>query len=298
LVESARDDHQALAERLIERALPRCGAAIRIGITGVPGVGKSTLIESLGLHLVDNGRRLAVLAVDPTSTTTRGSILGDKSRMARLAVNESAFIRPSPTSGSLGGVAHTTREAMILCEAAGFDVIFVETVGVGQSEVVVHQMVDCFLLLMLAGAGDELQGIKRGVMEMADVLAVTKADGANVNGAKVARQQALNALRLVQPPATGVRPEVHLVSAVAGSGLAELWAGVETFLGLSRGCGELDRRRSDQKVGWVYDLLRREVLDRKLQSLEMQARRAEIEGRIRAGTLSPRSAVRRLLEGL
>lgn len=297
LIESALPAHRRLAGELLDLSLPLSGNSIRVGITGVPGVGKSTLIEVLGRLLVEKrDHRLAVLAVDPTSAATHGSILGDKSRMTFLSAHPRVFIRPSPTGGSLGGVAHQTRETIQLCEAAGFDVILVETVGVGQSEVAVHGMVDCFLLLMLAGAGDELQGIKRGVMEMADVLAITKADGENLTRAKVARQQAINALNLLAPPVGGRRPTVRLCSALDGSGIEELWGDVEEFIAHGRQTGEFARRRAEQAVAWMDDLVRRTLLERLLERPEVQARREDLEGWVRAGTLTSRRAAEKLLE--
>ena len=228
LIESTRPADKALSGELLDKALPFAGKSRRVGITGVPGVGKSTLIEELGLHVLeDTSASLAVLAIDPSSEGAHGSILGDKSRMPRLATHERAFIRPSPTSGSLGGVAHQTREAMLLCEAAGCTAVFVETVGVGQSETSVRAMVDCFVLLVLAGAGDELQGIKRGVMEMADLVAVTKSDGDNLNKAKLARHQVESALHFFSAPEDGWSPPVLLTSAVARTGVAELWTEIE-----------------------------------------------------------------------
>ncbi len=297
VIESALPSHRKLAGELLDLSLPMSGHSIRIGITGVPGVGKSTLIEALGRLLVEKrDHRLAVLAIDPTSAATHGSILGDKSRMAFLSAHPRAFIRPSPTGGSLGGVAHQTRETIQLCEAAGFDVIFVETVGVGQSEVAVHGMVDCFLLLMLAGAGDELQGIKRGVMEMADVLAITKADGENLVRAKVARQQALNALHLLAPPVSGRRPDVRLCSALDGSGIEALWNDVQAFIAHGRQTGEFARRRAEQSVAWMEDLVQRTLLERLLERPEVQARREDLEGWVRAGSLTSRRAAEKLLE--
>jgi LAO/AO transport system kinase len=297
LIESALPAHRKLAGELLDLSLPLSGRSIRVGITGVPGVGKSTLIEALGRLLVEErGHRLAVLAVDPTSAATHGSILGDKSRMTFLSTHPRAFIRPSPTGGSLGGVAHQTRETIQLCEAAGFTVLFVETVGVGQSEVAVHGMVDCFVLLMLAGAGDELQGIKRGVMEMADVLAITKADGENRTRAKVARQQVINALNLLSPPAGGRRPQVRLCSALEGSGIEELWADVEAFIAHGRQTGEFARRRAEQAVAWMDDLVRRTLLERLLERPDVRERREDLQGWVRAGALTSRRAAEKLLE--
>ncbi len=223
LIESSLESHYNLAQQVIEQCIPHSGNSLRVGITGVPGVGKSTFIEALGSYLTGSEQKVAVLAVDPSSEISRGSILGDKTRMKNLATNERAFIRPSPSAGSLGGVARKTREIIILCEAAGYDVILIETVGVGQSEVTVHSMVDFFLLLMLAGAGDELQGIKRGIIEMCDAMVINKADGDNVNNAGIARSQYENALHLFPPPPTGWTPRVETCSAFTGSGVAEVW---------------------------------------------------------------------------
>lgn len=297
LVESALPAHRELAGELLDRTLPYTGKALRVGITGVPGVGKSTLIEALGLHLVENlGRKLAVLAVDPTSSATGGSILGDKSRMPRLSTHSSAFIRPSPAGGALGGVTHQTRETIQLCEAAGFEVVFVETVGVGQSEVAVHGMVDCFLLLMLAGAGDELQGVKRGVMEMADVVAITKAEGENLPRARLAQGQVMNALRLLAAPSGAERPPVLLCSALQGSGIPELWQAVEAFLDRQRGAGRLAERRARQAVEWMDDLIRRALLERWLSAPEVKESREILEQQVRAGALTPRRAAECLLQ--
>jgi LAO/AO transport system kinase len=229
LVESALTKHRSIAETLIEKCLPLSGKSIRIGITGVPGVGKSTFIEAWGNYLTSLGHKVAVLAVDPSSQTSKGSILGDKTRMNDLAINPKAFIRPSPSAGSLGGVAQKTRESIILCEAAGFDVILIETVGVGQSETAVHSMTDFFLLLMLSGAGDELQGIKRGIMEMADHLTITKADGDNLKKAKLAASEYKNALHLFPAQESGYTPQVSICSALEKTGLDSIWSTIESY---------------------------------------------------------------------
>ena len=221
--------HKAEAQKLISLCLPHSGKAFRVGITGVPGAGKSTFIEALGLHLINRGKRLAVLAIDPSSDRSRGSILGDKTRMEELAARPEAFIRPSPSGGTLGGVARKTRESMILCEAAGFEIVFVETVGVGQSETAVHGMVDFFLLINLAGAGDELQGIKRGIMEMADGIVINKADGNNLQKARRAQAEFSNALHLFPPSASGWFPKVLLCSSLHGTGIREVWENVEEY---------------------------------------------------------------------
>lgn len=253
LIESSLGEHQDMAMELVEGCLPFSGKSVRIGITGVPGVGKSTFIESFGGMLTDRGSRVAVLAVDPSSRLTSGSILGDKTRMERLSADPSAFIRPSPSGGSLGGVAKKTRESIILCEAAGFDTIIIETVGVGQSETAVKSMVDFFLLLMLAGAGDELQGIKRGIMEMADGLAITKSDGNNVARTGIAKTQYENALHLYPPPPSGWKPRVQTCSAVTGEGLDDIYETLRNYLDFTRKSGFFSKNRKEQSVYWMRE---------------------------------------------
>ncbi|MFV0289904.1 MAG: methylmalonyl Co-A mutase-associated GTPase MeaB [Mangrovibacterium sp.] len=259
LVESSKREHYDLAQQIIERCLPHSGKSIRIGITGVPGVGKSTTIETLGKHVTEQGHKLAVLAIDPSSERTKGSILGDKTRMEELCNNPNAYIRPSPSAGSLGGVARKTRETIILCEAAGFDVIFIETVGVGQSETAVHSMVDFFLLLMLSGAGDELQGIKRGIMEMADAISINKADGDNIERAELARVQYMNALHLFPTSDSGWKPQVLTSSAYKGTGIAEIWKTAKNYMAFTNENNYFQHRRSEQAKYWMYETINEQL---------------------------------------
>jgi LAO/AO transport system kinase len=260
LAESSRDDDQEHAQELIADLLPETGKAIRVGITGVPGAGKSTTIEALGLQLIEKGHKVAVLVIDPTSARTGGSILGDKTRMNRLSSNESAYIRPSPSGGVLGGVARKTREAMLLCEAAGFDVIIVESVGVGQSEAELAEMVDCLMLLLVPGAGDELQGIKRGIMELADLIVVNKADGDRVPLAKRARGDYRHALRMLPPSTEGWETPVQIASATEGTGLTEVWDSVVEHRALLEESGLLEKRRRRQTERWLDSMIEEAVL--------------------------------------
>ncbi|MCX2720449.1 methylmalonyl Co-A mutase-associated GTPase MeaB [Poritiphilus sp. M415] len=261
LIESRRTADHTLAQELIERCLPKINKSIRIGITGVPGVGKSTFIERLGKLITGMGKKVAVLAVDPSSSVTRGSILGDKTRMLELSKDPDAFIRPSPTGESLGGVARKTRESVILCEAAGYEVILIETVGVGQSETAVHSMVDFFLLLKLAGAGDELQGIKRGIMEMADGILINKADGDNLKRAQRARAEFERALQLYPPKASGWLPKVSTCSALNNEGITELWGMIEEFIANNRDSGFFETLRREQNTNWFL-----QTVDERLKS--------------------------------
>ncbi|MBP8904713.1 MAG: methylmalonyl Co-A mutase-associated GTPase MeaB [Paludibacteraceae bacterium] len=253
LVESSLPEDHAIAQEVIEKCLPYAGKSIRIGITGVPGAGKSTFIEALGMHILQHGHKLAVLAIDPSSERTKGSILGDKTRMEELSVARNAFIRPSPSAGSLGGVARKTRESIVLCEAAGFDTVFVETVGVGQSETAVHSMVDFFLLIQLAGTGDELQGIKRGIMEMADGIAINKSDGTNIEKSKLARQQYKNALHLFPMPESGWNPEVITCSAIEKNGIADVWQMILNYIEFVKKSGFFEKKRTYQSKYWMYE---------------------------------------------
>ncbi len=255
LVESTLSTHQEIAKHVINEILPYTGKAVRLGITGVPGAGKSTFIESFGTMLTRLGHRVAVLAIDPSSTRSGGSILGDKTRMEKLAVNDMAFIRPSPSSGSLGGVARKTRESMLVCEAAGFDVIIVETVGVGQSETTVASMVDFFLVLQISGAGDELQGIKKGVLEVADAIVVNKADGDNINRAKLAKRQYETALHLVAPSSPNWTVPVMTCSALEEKGLTDVWETITSHKKIMTATGELDKKRQDQSMSWMWFLV-------------------------------------------
>lgn len=259
LVESANEKHQKLAQQIIAACLPHSGKSIRVGITGVPGVGKSTFIEALGNYLTGRGEKLAVLAIDPSSERTKGSILGDKTRMEELAGNKNAYIRPSPSAGSLGGVARKTREIIILCEAAGFNHIFIETVGVGQSETAVHSMTDFFLLLMLAGAGDELQGIKRGIMEMADVIAINKADGSNIEKAQMARVQYQNAIHLFPKKESNWTPKVLTCSAANNEGIKEIWEQINAFKQQSKNNGYFSETRSRQDIYWMHETIEEQL---------------------------------------
>jgi len=256
LVESSLDSHQKAAQDLITACLPHSGKSFRMGITGVPGAGKSTFIESLGKHIIQQGGRLAVLAIDPSSERSKGSILGDKTRMEELAGDPLAYIRPSPTGGTLGGVARKTRETIILCEAAGFDTVIIETVGVGQSETAVHSMVDFFLLIMLAGAGDELQGIKRGIMEMADAIVINKADGNNIQKARRAQAEYANALHLFPPSPSGWTPTVKTCSSLYHQGISEIWEMAGRYQNFTMNNGFLVRKRQEQSRYWLHETLR------------------------------------------
>ncbi|MDR0413901.1 MAG: methylmalonyl Co-A mutase-associated GTPase MeaB [Prevotellaceae bacterium] len=296
LVESLLPAHRELAQEIIERCLPHSGKSVRIGITGVPGAGKSTFIEAIGSYITGLGNKLAVLAIDPSSERSGGSILGDKTRMETLANDANAFIRPSPSAGSLGGVARKTRESILLCEAAGFNVIFVETVGVGQSETQVHSMVDCFLLLMLSGAGDELQGIKRGIMEMSDILAITKADGENTDKATAARIQYQSALNLFPPHESGWRPTSLTCSAVNKSGLTEIWKNVLDYVTLTRGSGYFERRRCEQTKYWMYEAISEALRDRFYRNPQVEKMLPELEQRVLSGQITSFAAARELLQ--
>jgi LAO/AO transport system kinase len=296
LVESTRSDHRDRAQALLLELMPEAGSGHHVGITGVPGVGKSTTIEALGMHLIERGHRVAVVAVDPSSTRTGGSILGDKTRMARLAVHPDAYIRPSPTSGTLGGVARATRETIVLLEAAGYDVILVETVGVGQSEVTVSNMVDSFVFLTLARTGDQLQGIKKGVLELADVVVVNKADGPHEVEAKAAARELAGAIRLIYPRETLWRPPVLTMSALTGDGLAKLWETVLEHRRVLTEAGEFERRRRTQQVEWTWSMVRDTVLDRVLSHPEVKAIRADVERQVRDGELTPALAAQAILD--
>jgi LAO/AO transport system kinase len=296
LVESSRADHRARAQELLVELLPHAGGSTRIGITGVPGVGKSTFIDQLGTDLTRDGHRVAVLTVDPSSSRTGGSILGDKTRMGRLAVDPNAFIRPSPTSGTLGGVARATRETIVLVEAAGYDVVLVETVGVGQSEVTVAKMVDCFLFLTLARTGDQLQGIKKGVLELADVIAVNKADGEHERDARRAAGELAGALRLVYGPDAPWTPPVLTCSALTPSGLDTVWARVEEHHARLKESGEFDERRRRQQVDWTWEMVREQLLDSLAAHPGVRAVVPEVERAVRDGELTATLAARRILE--
>ena len=297
LVESVAPAHQAIAREVIEKCLPYSGRSRRIGITGVPGAGKSTSIDVFGLHVLRNGGKLAVLAIDPSSERSKGSILGDKTRMEKLSQHPSAFIRPSPSAGSLGGVARKTRETIVLCEAAGYDNIFVETVGVGQSETAVHSMVDFFLLIQVAGTGDELQGIKRGIMEMADGIVINKADGDNIDRARLAQAQLRSALHLFPTPPSGWSPEVLTYSGYYELGIAEVWDMIDRYFEFVKKNGYFDRRRHEQARYWMYETIDSELRRRFYDDPDRAAAIATAERLVLSNRLSPFLAAQQLLEG-
>ena len=298
LIESRRGDHQAAARELVQFLLPASGKAIRVGITGSPGVGKSTTIDALGGFLIEGGHSVAVLAVDPSSARTGGSILGDKTRMARLAASDAAYIRPSPSSGTLGGVAAKTREAMLLCEAAGFDVILVETVGIGQSETVVADMTDFFLALMLPGAGDELQGIKKGLVEIADMVAINKADGDNLKRAQQAAAEYRSALHILSPRSEQWHPPVVTYSALTGAGIAELWQKILDHRAAMSASGDFAKRRREQQVKWMWAMLEQRMLARLRADTSTRARVKKIEAEVADGHLTPALAAEQVWEML
>jgi LAO/AO transport system kinase len=295
LIESTRDDHQKEAQALLTALLPETGNSIRIGITGAPGVGKSTFIEALGLHAIDQGHKVAVLAVDPSSIKSGGSILGDKTRMTRLAQNENAYIRPSPAAGSLGGVARRTREAMLLTEAAGFDVVLVETVGVGQSETEVASMTDMFVLMLLPGSGDELQGIKKGIVELADLIIVNKADGELLTQARRVRADYAAAIKMLH--ASGAwQPKVLTCSALNGDGIAEAWEAIREFTGAMRESGELKRKRAEQAKAWMWKEIRETLLGRFLAHPQMEGEVEKMEAAVQRGEIAPTAAALQMIE--
>jgi LAO/AO transport system kinase len=298
LIESKRADHQKTARALVQNLLPLTGRAVRAGITGAPGVGKSTTIDALGSHLVGLGHRVAVLAVDPSSARTGGSILADKTRMARLAADENAFIRPSPAAGTLGGVAAKTRETMLACEAAGFDVILVETVGIGQSETAVADMTDFFLALMLPGAGDELQGLKKGLVELADMIAINKADGDNLGRARAAAAEYRAALHILTPRSPNWTPPVVTYSALTRQGIADLWAQVLAHRDKLAATGELAARRREQQVKWMWTMLDEVWRARIASESKLRAKLPQIEAAVAAGELTPARAVDELVAAL
>ena len=296
LVESAKHEHQQVAQEIIEKCLPYAGKSMRIGITGVPGAGKSTSIDVFGMHLLEKGHKLAVLAIDPSSERSKGSILGDKTRMEALSREKNAFIRPSPSAGSLGGVARKTRETIVLCEAAGFDTVFVETVGVGQSETAVHSMVDFFLLIQLAGTGDELQGIKRGIMEMADGIVINKADGDNLERSKLAATQFRNALHLFPAPDSGWTPQVLTYSGFYNIGVKEIWDMVYQYIDFVKENGYFEFRRNEQSKYWMYESINEQLRDSFYHNPQIEALLAEKEKQVLQGNLTSFVAAKSLLD--
>lgn len=296
LVESSKPEHQEIAQEIIVKCLPFSGNSVRIGITGVPGVGKSTFIEAMGKHITSQGKKLAVLAIDPSSERTKGSILGDKTRMEDLSIDPNAYIRPSPSAGSLGGVARKTRETIILCEAAGFNHIFIETVGVGQSETAVHSMVDFFLLLMLAGAGDELQGIKRGIMEMADAITINKADGNNIEKAGLARIQYQNALHLFPAAESGWKPKVLTCSAYMKTGINEIWQTIDEYLTYVKNNNYFQHRRNEQSKFWMYETINEQLRNNFYQNEKIKTLMAESENKVLKEEISSFVAAKNLLD--
>ena len=294
LIESKRGDHRKTAHHLVQELLPLTGKAVRLGITGAPGAGKSTTIDVLGTYLTGKGHKVAVLAVDPSSTRTGGSILGDKTRMAQLAVDPNAFVRPSPSSGTLGGVAAKTRETMLVCEAAGYDVVMVETVGIGQSETAVADMTDFFLVLMLPGAGDELQGLKKGIVELADMIAVNKADGDNIERARRAAADYRAALNILTPQSSTWSPPVITYSALTQNGIDELWAQVLAHKKKMTGSGELETRRREQQVKWMWTMLEERLTARLRSDASVRAKLRQAETQVAAGKLAPTLAVEQI----
>jgi LAO/AO transport system kinase len=294
LIESRRGDHEAAGREMVQALLPATGNAIRVGITGSPGVGKSTTIDVLGTFLIKRGHKIAVLAVDPSSAQSGGSILGDKTRMARLAASDRAYIRPSPASGTLGGVAAKTREAMLLCEAAGFDVVLVETVGIGQSETVVCDMTDFFLALMLPGAGDELQGIKKGLVELADMIAVNKADGDNIKRADLAAAEYRGALHILSPRSEHWHPPVLTYSALTGMGIAELWQNVVDHRSAMNASGDFAARRRQQQVKWMWSMLEQRMMARLRADPAIRAKVKKTEAEVAEGRITPSLAAEQI----
>lgn len=295
LIESNHPSHQQMAQAVLEACLPLSGNSLRLGITGSPGVGKSTFIEGFGAHLLNQGRSMAVLAVDPSSQMTRGSILGDKTRMEQLTRSEKVFIRPSPSGHTLGGVARKTRETILLCEAAGYDTILIETVGVGQSEIAVHAMVDFFLLLLLPGGGDELQGIKRGIVEMADLIAVNKADGERESLAKKARQAFKNALHLFPPKASQWSPGVVLCSGITGMGMDRIWQEIIDYLELTKASGYFDQKRNEQAKYWLHETIQQQLRELFYQNPQIAQELEKVEAAVLKGKISSFQGAEKLL---
>ncbi|MDD2423919.1 MAG: methylmalonyl Co-A mutase-associated GTPase MeaB, partial [Candidatus Cloacimonetes bacterium] len=298
LVESNSEKHFAAAQELLTRLLPAAGKSIRIGITGVPGVGKSSFIELFGMHLIEQGKKVAVLAIDPSSTLSRGSILGDKTRMEKLSTHEMSFIRPSPSSGVLGGVARKTRESIVICEAAGFDVILIETVGVGQSETTVRSMVDFFLLMQITGAGDELQGIKKGIMELADLIVVNKADGDNIQPAQAAAREYNNALHYIRHATQNWDTKAITCSSRTGDGIPQIWEIIKEFTQQTTDNGIFKQRRLAQTAQWFEELLSEAVLNSFYKSAKVTDRLPELKQRVKEGKIPVAYAVSILLEEL
>ena len=296
LIESAKLEHQILAQEIIEKCLPHTGKSVRVGFTGVPGAGKSTSIDTFGMHIIKQGHKLAVLAIDPSSERSKGSILGDKTRMEELSREKNAFIRPSPTAGSLGGVARKTRETIILCEAAGFDTVFVETVGVGQSETAVHSMVDFFLLIQLAGTGDELQGIKRGIMEMADGIAINKADGDNLDRAKLAAANYRNALHLFPPAESGWTPEVLTYSGYYAIGIQEVWDMINKYVIFTKGNGFFEKKRNEQAKYWMYESINDMLRGAFYNNQEISTRLPLMENKVLNNEISSFIAAKQMID--
>ena len=296
LIESNRSKDQEMAYGIMEKLMPNTGNSIRIGITGIPGVGKSTFIESFGTYLIENlGKRIAVLAIDPSSTLSKGSILGDKTRMEHLAANEMAFIRPSPTGTTLGGVTAKTREVMLLCEAAGYEIILVETVGVGQSETAVRNMVDFFVLLMLAGTGDDLQGIKRGILEMADLIAINKADGSNKKRAEEAKKQLSMALHMYPAPDSGQSIQVMTCSSLEGNGIDNIWNKTTKYIENNRESGFFNSQRKDQNIKWMHEYISYSLTSQFYSKPQVQSKITDLEKLIEEGKISPQQAGKILL---